>query len=127
MIEEVWVLPIRSEARSEILLEVCKKRCYDCNILQSNSIGGFMSEESTNGTITIRTSAEILAALGKLAESMDRPRNWVIEAALQSYIDTQAWQVEGIKEALASLDRGDSVSHEDMVLEIDKLLATHGE
>ncbi len=86
-----------------------------------------MSEESTNGTITIRTSAEILAALGKLAESMDRPRNWVIEAALQSYIDTQAWQVEGIKEALASLDRGDSVSHEDMVLEIDKLLATHGE
>ena len=86
-----------------------------------------MSEESTNRTITIRTSAEILAALGKLAESMDRPRNWVIEAALQSYLDTQAWQVEGIKEALASLDRGEFVSHEDLVSELDKLPVTHEE
>lgn len=86
-----------------------------------------MTEESTNGTITIRTSAEILAALGKLADSMDRPRNWVIESALKSYLDTQSWQVEGIKEALGSLDRGEYVSHEDVVSDLDKLLATHGE
>ncbi len=86
---------------------------------------GRMTEESTNGTITIRTSAEILTALGKLAESMDRPRNWVIEAALQSYIDTQAWQVEGIREALGSLDRGEYVSHEGVVSDLDRLLATH--
>ena len=86
---------------------------------------GLMTEDSTNKTITIRTSAEILAALGRLAESMDRPRNWVIEAALQSYLDTQAWQVEGIKEALGSLDRGKYLSHEDVVSDLDQLLATH--
>lgn len=85
-----------------------------------------MAEESTNNTITIRTSSEILAALGKLAESMDRPRNWVIEAALRSYLETQAWQVEGITEALGSLDRGEFVSHEDVVSHLDKLLATDG-
>ena len=86
-----------------------------------------MTEESTNGTITIRTSTEILAALGKLAESMDRPRTWVIEAALQSYLETQAWQVEGIKEALSSLERGEGITHEDVVSDLDKFLATHGE
>jgi RHH-type rel operon transcriptional repressor/antitoxin RelB len=86
-----------------------------------------MSEESTNRTITIRTSAEILAALGKLAESMDRPRNWVIEAALLSYLENQAWQVEGIKQALGALDRGEFVSHEYVVSDLDKLLATHEE
>lgn len=84
-----------------------------------------MAEESTNGTITIRTSAEILAALGKLAESMDRPRNWVIEAALRSYLETQAWQVEGIKEALGALERGEFVSHEDVVSDLNKVLASH--
>ncbi|MCI5064507.1 ribbon-helix-helix protein, CopG family [bacterium] len=84
-----------------------------------------MADKSTAGTITIRTSTEVLAALGKLAESMDRPRNWVIEAALQSYLETQAWQVEGIREALDSLDRGESLSHEDVVSDLDTLLATH--
>lgn len=84
-----------------------------------------MEEKSANATVTIRTSAEVLAALGKLAESMDRPRNWVIEAALQSYLETQAWQVEGIREALGSLDRGEFVSHEDVVSDLDELLVTH--
>ncbi len=86
-----------------------------------------MSETSATGTITIRTSSEVLAALGKLAESMDRPRNWVIEAALKSYLETQAWQVDGIKEALASLDRGEGTSHEEVIAELDRLLDSHQE
>jgi len=65
-------------------------------------------------TITIRTSAEILTAITKLAESMNRSRNWVIEAALSNYLDTQAWQVEGIRKALAQADADELVSHEDV-------------
>ena len=83
-----------------------------------------MSEDSATGTITIRTSAKILSALGKLAESMDRPRNWVVEAAIQNYLDTQAWQVEGIKEALRSLDQGEGVVHKEVVSELDQLLSS---
>ena len=65
-------------------------------------------------TITIRTSAEIVAAITKLAESMNRSRNWGIEAALKNYLDTQAWQVEGIRKALAQADADELVSHEDV-------------
>jgi predicted transcriptional regulator len=65
-------------------------------------------------TITIRTSAEIVTAITKLAESMNRSRNWVIEAALRNYLDTQAWQVEGIRKALAQADADELVSHEDV-------------
>jgi RHH-type rel operon transcriptional repressor/antitoxin RelB len=86
-----------------------------------------MPEDSSNGTITIRASSKTLAALTKLAKSMDRPRNWVIEAALQSYLEAQAWQVEGIKEALGSLGRGEYFTHEEVVSDLDKLLATHEE
>jgi len=65
-------------------------------------------------TITIRTSVEIVAAITKLAESMNRSRNWVIEAALKNYLNTQAWQVEGIRKALAQADADELVSHEDV-------------
>lgn len=81
-----------------------------------------MTEESRSGTITIRTSSEILAALGKLADSMERPRNWVIEAALRSYLETQAWQVEGIRDALTTLDKGKGLSHSKVVADLNKLL-----
>jgi len=65
-------------------------------------------------TITIRTSAEIVAAITKLAESMNRSRNWVIEAALKNYLNTQAWQVEGIRKALTQADVDKLVSHDDV-------------
>ena len=65
-------------------------------------------------TITIRTSAEVVAAITRLAESMNRSRNWVIEAALRNYLDTQAWQVEGIREALAQADADELGTHEDV-------------
>ncbi len=71
-------------------------------------------------TITIRTSAEIVAAISKLAESMNRSRNWVIETALTNYLETQAWQVEGIRKALEQADAGELVSHEDVFSELRK-------
>jgi len=86
---------------------------------------GSMTDDSSTGTITIRTSPEIISALGKLAESMDRPRNWVAEAAIRSYLETQSWQVEGIKEALGSLDRGEGIVHGDIVSELDRLIGSH--
>ena len=88
-------------------------------------IGYLMAKNSTTGTITIRTSRKIISDLGKLAESMDRPRNWVVEEAIQSYLHTQSWQVEGIQEALGFLDRGEGIRHEDVVSELDRLITSH--
>lgn len=70
-------------------------------------------------TITVRTNPEISAKIAALAQVMDRSRNWVIEEALKQYIETQAWQIEGIQQAQASLARGEGIPFEDVMDEMD--------
>lgn len=76
-------------------------------------------------SITIRTDAELAAKVMDLANAMDRSRNWVIEEAIRQYVATQAWQIEGIQEAVKSLDRGESIPHDQVVAEMDALLAKY--
>ncbi len=73
-------------------------------------------------TITVRTDPEVAAQIAFLAEAMDRSRNWVIEDALKQYIQTQSWQLEGIKRAQASLDRGEGIPFEAVMEEMDALI-----
>ncbi|MFB1486305.1 MULTISPECIES: CopG family ribbon-helix-helix protein [unclassified Thiocapsa] len=73
-------------------------------------------------TITVRTDPEVAAQIAFLAEAMDRSRNWVIEEALKQYIQAQSWQLEGIKQAQASLDRGEGIPFEAVMEEIDALI-----
>ena len=63
--------------------------------------------------ITLRTDAETLDRLDKLAGSLDRSRNYLMNQALKSYLDEQAWQIEEIKAGLEELDRGEGVSAEE--------------
>ena len=74
------------------------------------------------GTITVRTDPEISAKIAALAQVMDRSRNWVIEEALKQYIETQAWQIEGIKQAQASLAQGKGILFEDVMDEMEALI-----
>lgn len=69
-------------------------------------------------TITVRTAPEIVEQLAALAEAMNRSRNWVVEEALRQYIAAQAWQIEGIRQAQASLARGEGVPFEDALREL---------
>jgi len=73
-------------------------------------------------TITVRTDPEIATQIAALAEAMDRSRNWVVEEALRQYIDTQAWQIEGIKQAQASLARGEGVPFDGVMADMDTLI-----
>jgi len=74
-------------------------------------------------SITIRTDPELAAKVAALATAMDRSRNWVIEDALRQYVEVQAWQIEGIKQAIASLDRGEGIPHEQVMAEMEALLS----
>jgi predicted transcriptional regulator len=73
-------------------------------------------------TITVRTDPEVVAQIGFLAQAMDRSRNWVIEEALKQYIQAQSWQLEGIKQAQASLDRGEGIPFDAVMDEMDALI-----
>ena len=73
-------------------------------------------------TITVRTDPAISAKIAALAQVMDRSRNWVIEEALKQYIETQAWQIEGIQQAQAALARGEGLPLDEVMDEMDALI-----
>lgn len=65
-------------------------------------------------TITFRTNIDRREALDALAASQQRNRSFLINEALDNYLEVQQWQIEHIKQGLAAADRGDFVSPKDM-------------
>ena len=62
-------------------------------------------------TFTVRVDPEVKKRLEKLAKSTGRTRSFLAADALNEYLNINEWQVAGIKLAMASLDRGEGVSH----------------
>jgi len=75
-----------------------------------------------NQTITIRTENDTVEKITAIAQAMDRSRNWVIEDALKQYIEQQAWYIEGIQQAQASLAEGKGIHHETVMTDISALI-----
>lgn len=63
-------------------------------------------------TFTVRVEPEVKKRLERLAKSTGRSRSYLAAEALSDYLDLNEWQVEGIKRAVASLDRGEGVPHQ---------------
>jgi len=47
-----------------------------------------------------------------LAKSTGRSRSFLAVEAINEYLNANEWQVAGIRQAIASLDRGEGVPHE---------------
>jgi predicted transcriptional regulator len=65
-------------------------------------------------TFTVRVEPVVKKRLEKLAKSTGRSRSFLAAEALNEYLDVNEWQVAGVKRAIASLDRGEGVSHKDV-------------
>jgi predicted transcriptional regulator len=65
-------------------------------------------------TFTVRVDAAVKDRLEKLAKSTGRSRSFLAAEAIDEYLDVNEWQVAGIGSAIASLDRGEAVAHEDV-------------
>jgi RHH-type rel operon transcriptional repressor/antitoxin RelB len=65
-------------------------------------------------TFTVRVEPEVKKRLEKLAKSTGRTRSFLAAEALNDYLDVNEWQVAGVKRAIASLDRGEGVSHQEV-------------
>jgi RHH-type rel operon transcriptional repressor/antitoxin RelB len=63
-------------------------------------------------TFTVRVDAAAKKRLEKLAKNTGRSRSFLAAEAINEYLDVNEWQVAGVKQAIASLDRGEGVSHE---------------
>ena len=58
---------------------------------------------------TVRVTPELKDKLDVLAEAMDRPRSWVVNHALEGYVEAQMSFIEAVQEGIASAERGDAV------------------
>jgi predicted transcriptional regulator len=65
-------------------------------------------------TFTVRVEPEVKKRLEKLARSTGRTRSFLAAEALNEYLDVNEWQVAGVKRAIASLDRGEGLSHKEV-------------
>ena len=65
-------------------------------------------------TFTVRVGPTVLERLEKLAKSTGRSRSFLTAEALNRYLDVNERQVEGIKTAMTSLDRGETASHDEV-------------
>jgi RHH-type rel operon transcriptional repressor/antitoxin RelB len=63
-------------------------------------------------TFTVRVDAAVKKRLERLAKSTGRSRSFLAAEAINEYLDVNEWQVAGIKQAMASLDRSEGVTHE---------------
>jgi predicted transcriptional regulator len=63
-------------------------------------------------SFTVRVDLSVKKRLEKLAKSTGRSRSFLAAQAISEYLEVNEWQVNGIRQAIASLDRGEGVAHE---------------
>ena len=69
--------------------------------------------------LAFRVPAEKAEQLDRLAAVTDRPRSWLLEQALDAYLETHAWQVERIQQGLEDVRAGRVVPHEEVAAWLD--------
>ena len=65
-------------------------------------------------TITFRTDKAKLDALDTIAESQDRDRSYILNQAIDAYLDVHQWQVEQIQKALAEAEADDFATEQEV-------------
>lgn len=71
--------------------------------------------------LTVRVAAETKEALDTIAEALDRDRSYVINDALASYIETQSWQIEHIRQGLREAKAGQFIPEREVRKVISRL------
>ena len=75
-------------------------------------------------TISFSTFEEKKQELDKIAESRHRDRSYILNEAIDQYLDLQNWKSERTAEAIASLNRGRFLTTEQVQ---DRLAKLHAE
>jgi predicted transcriptional regulator len=66
-------------------------------------------------SLSFRVPKEKADLLEQLAGAMDRPKSWLLQQALDAYLEVQAWHVAHIEQGRRELREGKGVPHEEVV------------
>ncbi len=67
---------------------------------------GVVQMVQDTGNVTVRMSTETQKKLDQVAESFDRSRNWLINEAIDNYLEIYEWQEKKIKQRLRRAEKG---------------------
>jgi len=76
-----------------------------------------MSKEN----ITFRLDSEKRALLDAIAQGQDRDRTYILNEAVEMYLDHYRWQVEEIKAGIREADAGDFATDDEVAALFTKL------
>ncbi len=78
----------------------------------------------TDSTVlSVRIEKSTKDRLANLAKSMKRSQSFLAAEAIEEFVAVHEWQIAGIHDALASLDRGEGIAHEDVKAWVETLIA----
>lgn len=63
---------------------------------------------------TVRLNEETEVRLNKVAEKLDRSRNWIVNEALGSFLDAEERYIAEIEAAIKEADAGDFATEEEI-------------
>ena len=72
-------------------------------------------------TVSFRTDSRKVEELDSLAAAQDRDRSYLLNEAIDYYLDLQRYHIEAIKEGIRDADAGNLVPHEAVFDEVKKL------
>ena len=72
-------------------------------------------------TMTVRIQPETRDALDSIAAALDRDRSYVVNEAVNAYVETHRWQIEHIEQGLREAKAGKFVSEAEVKRRLDRL------
>ena len=71
-------------------------------------------------TMTVRMESAVKNRLDKLAKATKRSKSFLAAEAIRQYVETNEWQIQEIRSALAEADAGDFASPAEVKAIMDK-------
>lgn len=72
-------------------------------------------------TVSFRTDSRKVEALDALAEAQDRDRTYLLNEAIDHYLDLQAYHIREVEAGIREADAGDLVDHSEVEKMIEAL------
>ena len=69
---------------------------------------------------TIRLDNDTLGRIDGLANNLSRSRSWVINQAIERFLDYEEWFVQEVKDGLNEVERGDIATDEEVIARFRK-------
>ncbi len=78
------------------------------------------ANEKPTVSITFKTEQQKREALDQIAEEMDRDRTYILNEAINNYLELYHWQARQLEKAIAAADAGDFSTDEEIQATIAK-------